>query len=269
MGLTLKLVATVVDKDANELLLKDTTGAYDAGTNLGGYGATNHFITPTAAFTKYKTWTDTAWVTYLLSSDQLTALLAGTLAVELADIGSTGESFPDGIDQLEYIPLNSTGVNGTFTNGSKIVTLSTTSWNPATYVDNISYVAGLPGSNPLGTETGLLEYDLAGTNNTTQITLKENFTGSTQTLSLWFGPLKDIKVLVNKAAEACIATTLAASSPLDCNCVTGIDKITKMIQWRFTADVLFNCEDYTGAHNTLVQLNKLCALNSSTCNVCF
>jgi len=267
MSLTLKFVASVVDKDAEQLLLQDTTGAYHVTTNPTGYGVENSFITPSYTFLKYKTWTDDAWATVLLSSAQLANLLAGTLEVTPTEVGSSGDSFPDGVDQLQMIPMNDSGVNGTFTEGSKIVTLSTTSWDPDDYVGLFDYIAGINGSDE--DETGVLEVDTDETNNTTQLTLKEAYDGPTVTTNLFYGPLKDLKVLVNKAAEACIAQTLAANSPLNCNCVNDIPKINKMIQWRFVADVLFNCDDFVGAHNTLVQLNKVCTQNLSTCNVHF
>lgn len=265
MSLTLKSTITVADKDASALIIKDTTGTYNVSTNPGGYGVSNSFITPTQMFLKYKTWTDTAWVQVLLTGDQLTDILSSDgLEATPVDLGSTGDVFPDGIDQVELFPLNDTAINGTFTNGSKIVNLSTTSWDPSTYAGLVLYVAGIDGA----TYTKILEIDATGTNNTAQLTLKEAYDGTTQTLSLWFGPYKDVKVLVNKAAEKCIATTLGSMSPIDCSCSNDASKVNKMIQWRFTADVLFNCDDFTGAHNTLVQLNRLCSTNSATC-ACF
>ena len=263
MALILKFSATVADKLANTLTLKDTTGDYDVSLNPGGYGVANNFINQDIVFIKYKTWTDTAWLQTYLTGPQSTDLHASDgLTVVPSELGSSGDTFPDGVDQLQMIPLNTAGVDGTFTLGSKIVTLNPTTFDPSTYGSTlVAYIAGVDGT----IHTKVYEIDQTGTNDTTQLTLKEAFDEATTTLPLWFGPIKDIKILVNKAAEACIASTLGGSSPLDCNCSNNSAQVNKMIQWRFTADVLFNCDDFVGAHNTLVQLNRICNSTLSNC----
>jgi hypothetical protein len=255
MSLSIKLAGTVNDKTASEILFKDTTGAYASPSNTGGYGVANDFITPTYGFLRWKYWTDTAWVNTFL--DSLTDILGSDgLTRTPTEAGLTGDVFSDGIHQVEYVPLNSAAVSAVFTNGSKTVTFS--GWDPTAIASElVAFIAGVSGG---ANTTDILEVD---TFTSTTITLKEAFTGTTQTVALYFGPVKDIKILVNKAAEACIAKTLASGTTVDCGCATNSDNVTKMIQWRFTADVLFDCEDYVGAHNTLVQINRVC--NPLTC----
>jgi hypothetical protein len=261
MALTLKFSAVVDDYKAGQLLLKDTTGAYNVSTNPTGYGSANNFEVPTIALMRYKAWTDTAWIDTLLSTGQETALQATDgLVVIPEDLGVVAEVFPDGVDQLNYIPLNDSGITATFTNGSKIVTLPG-GFDPADYG---SPLFAFISAGDLGEA---LEVDWNSTNDEDQVTLKTAYSGTTATLELFFGPVYDLKILINKAGEACIATTLGASSVIDCGCNNTAPKVNQMIQWRFVADVLFECADYTGAHNTLVQLNQICNSNALFCAV--
>lgn len=274
MSLTLKFDATVNDRGATELLLKDTTGAYNATTNPTGYGVANSFITPTLAAIKYKTWDQSSWVQKVLTPAQLTSIMsANGLAVGPDDLGGTAGVFKDGINQLQYAPLNSASATAVFTNGSKIVQISG-GFNPNTpgsalvgFIIGIANAADPNGGDAI-TKAYEVDWRSTATNDATQITLLEAFAEDTVSIALYYGPYDDDKILVNKAAEKCIAETLASSSSLGCGCESTYPQVNKMIQWRFAADVAYDCGDYTGAHNTIVQLNRICNQTSLAC-ACF
>lgn len=76
----------------------------------------------------------------------------------------------------------------------------------------------------------------------------------------------DIKVLVNKAAEACIVSAIGKLAERDQDCPPAEYQLNKLIRWRFAADVKHDLKDYDGAHNLIVAINKLCCGLDCNCN---
>jgi hypothetical protein len=269
MSLAIKIGSSSVAKKATSITLKDTTGVFDLSSNPGGYGIDNSFASPTFAYLFWRFWTDDAdaFTEAFIASANTTELVFGSgYSITPTIVGSETmtDKFTDGVYQGNYVPLNSTTVQGTFVVGSKIVTLSSTDFDPASKGSTLAaYVIGITGD---ANSTRLFEVDWTGTNDDTQITLVEEFDGVAGSYDLWFGPLQDFKVLVNKGAEECIVNTIGKISQTDCVCTKERDLVNKFIQWRFAADVQFDCEDYDGAQNLLTQINRYCA--AGACLIC-
>lgn len=68
----------------------------------------------------------------------------------------------------------------------------------------------------------------------------------------------DLKVLVNKAAEKCITSSIGKLAERDCDCRETETLLNKLIRFRFAADVQHDCLDYDGAHNLVVAIGKYC-----------
>lgn len=80
------------------------------------------------------------------------------------------------------------------------------------------------------------------------------------------GVILDLKVLINKAAEACIVSATGKLSERDQDCPEAERILNKLIRWRFAADIKHDLADYDGAHNLIVAVNKLCCGMDCDCN---
>lgn len=80
------------------------------------------------------------------------------------------------------------------------------------------------------------------------------------------GVILDLKVLINKAAEACIVSAIGKLSERDSDCVQAEYMINKLIRWRFASDVKHDLKDYDGAHNLIVAVGKICCGLDCDCN---
>lgn len=240
------------------LTIKDSTGAYNVSTNPGGYGSPNPYNTPTQGFLLARYWTETSYLSTYLDPSEMTSLLGSGLSFGSA---TSANAFADGVHQLKYLPLKDTGATAVFTNGSKTVTV--TGFDITTLGEaGAKYAAAFDGADPEGEPTLI---DWTGTNNSTTITLKSVFLGATGTYALQVAVEGDLKVKINKAAEACIVGGIGKLAEVNCECIDNEKTLNKLIRWRFAADVKFDLLDYEGAHNMIVAINKICAASDCSC----
>jgi hypothetical protein len=97
------------------LVLSDTTGAYNAISNPGGYGAPNPATTDATIVTIYVT--DLGGVTYPIdASASLPSATGGTFVINNVDIGLTSDSeIPDGYYIVQYELQDNSGIIGSST----------------------------------------------------------------------------------------------------------------------------------------------------------
>src|SRR3954464_12535347 len=101
MSLVPKITATVTDKiRATSISLLDTTGAYNASTNPGGYGTPNYATTDLDwALIYLRNYEDTDYNIQKLSS--LTAILGSGQSFA----APTDSKFKDGVWEVKYYPV--------------------------------------------------------------------------------------------------------------------------------------------------------------------
>lgn len=271
--LIIKLTLDSIGTKAATITLKDETGAYNVSTNPGGYGSTNELLSPattTKAYILWRYWTDEAYSTaFSLTGQNITDIQSTGLSLTPVALGLSTDStdvFADGIHQVKYLPaqLLPNSATGTFTPGSKIVPL-TNGLNIANLLNAgaLTWIGVVDGS-----VTKFYEVDASGTNNNTQITMKTAFSGAAPVVGAGIAAAEgDLKVLIATAAEACIVSSTGklADIPGDCTAVEVI--LNKLIRWKFAAGILKDCQDYDGAHNMVVSINKYCASGKCICTV--
>lgn len=268
MSLSVSIASSAVSKKATSITLKDTTGSYSSPENTGGYGVENDFLAPSISMLFWRYWSDEDYTQYFLGEAKETALLSNS-GVDIApsQVGSTDTSFKDGVHQVKYVPLNDAEVTATLTNGSKLVALSPADFDAVAFGSTlVAYIVVATDGDPSTPLSAALEIDWTETQSTTQLVLKEAYDGDTVSGELWFGPIIDFKVLVNKGADACIASTVGKIAQTQCVCQKERQLINQFIQWRFAADVQFECDDFDGAQNLLTQINRYCT--SAQCLIC-
>lgn len=259
MANEIKLTLVSTSKTGKSLVLKDTTGVYDVTTNPGGYGVPNPYtvqISAVGCILRHKLWNDPAWETLWLTGANYTALSAAgyTFGSE-----SNATALADGVHQFKLLPIKTVSSGHTFTNGSKTVNCPTFDPN-ALGQAGLQYVIAANVSNqPVGDP---IEIDWTGVNVLGTMTLLTPWTGPTGTYTLWTSIEGDLKVLINKGAEACITGAIGKLSECTCDCSDAIRKLNQLLLWKFGADVQMDRKDYDGAHNMVVTINKLC----SSCN---
>jgi hypothetical protein len=69
---------------------------------------------------------------------------------------------------------------------------------------------------------------------------------------------QELKILVNKSAEACIVSAIGKLSEKNCDCSDCEAALQKLIRWRFAADIKRDLADYDAAHNLVVSIGKYC-----------
>lgn len=274
MSLQIKLDYNTVAKFATSITFQDLTGIYNSGTNPTGYnaGVPNYLDTPSTtgkAYIMWRYWSNTSFSAPIpLSNTQITALEGSGLILTPVALGLTTDvagRFNDGVHQVKLLPAQTLAGSGTYTPGSKIVTLSGASNIAAMFgAKALVWVIGLDA----GGSAKAYEIDVAGVNDNTQLTLKTAYLGTTVSS----GPIVatadgDLKVFVNKAAENCIVSSTGRLVEQDGECGEAERTLNQLIRWRFSADVKFADLDFTGAHNLVTAINRICNSGKCICNL--
>lgn len=263
-----KIEFVELGRTAESITIKDTTGVYDVSTNSGGYGTPNPNSpeVTTKAYLLLKYWTENEYSSPMsLSVGNIASIQGAGLSITPIDLGLSTDSsvvFSDGEHQIKYIPAQSISGTGAFVSGSKIVILSSSS-GIATLLNNLGLVWVLVVVSGI---TYAFEVDSAGINNDTQITLKTVSTVTTSGATVIAGGDADLKVLVNKAAEACIVSSTGALADIPGSCLDVEATLNKLIRWQIAAVIQHQCQDYEGAHNLVVSINKYCTSGKCICN---
>lgn len=262
------LTSPSVLKDGSEIFLKDSTGAYNGTTNVGGYGTPNADQPEVVGFS-FRNWKDDAAYGTLVVADpdDITALFASDgLGVTREDLELTDDGFPAGVLHIKYYPLEDIDTVVTLTKDSKTV-LVTGGTAPTSFNAAYKAVVFYDGLTRIST---IILLDRTVTWDSTHFYLTAAWGGETDTgIEMMLATEGDLKLLMSQMAEKCIAQKVGNLSLKEyCN-REEIEKLTDMTIWKFAADVKFDCKDYGGAHDLLVAAQKECELcNTQNCSTC-
>lgn len=253
MSLIPKITVTAVDKILGKsVTLQDTTGAYNAGTNPGGYGAPNYATTDLDwAILRFRNYTDANYTDQKLSS--LTAILGSGQSVS----GLVDGVFASGTYELKYYPVVAHPVTPnvdtsvTWTVGSKTFNL-----NSADTL--LAGVSAILIKNLSDTKLYFLDPDVAATN--TQATVTEVLpSAGTGFIALAYEA--DTRFLAVAQADDCIAKQ-TGKIICDCNCFSPeMQELYLMMGKRQGADVHFTKGNYQAAHDIITQIAARCDNN--------
>lgn len=246
-------VATVDNLLGKTIKIQDTTGAYNAGTNPGGYGTPNYDST------------DVDWVLLLLrnySTDKYTTIKLTSLT-DLFGAGHTLDGltdgvFEDGVYELKYYPVignpveDNTVTNVTWTLGSKTFALG----NADTLLAGAMAIV-------LTDQSKLFYLDPNNPPTSGQATVTEVLPSS-GTAPLAIAYEADTRFLVTAAADNCLATDTGLIIKW-CSCFDErMSNLFLRMGQREGVTIHFSKQNYQAAHDIITQLAAYCK-NLSNC----
>lgn len=246
-----------VSKDAKLITLQDATGTYNVSTNTGGYGAPNAVV-PSIVGMRWRYWADDLPFADVVISDPtiVTALTGAGTPFGYTTLGLPDGAFPSGVYQVKYYPFETSTCVVTLQKGSRLITV-TAGTAPNTFAPE--YVAVL-----ITDGTGVIKSDVLMIDRTKAMNSSEFYVDGTWQgndvggYKLLLATEADLKVLVTQLAESCIAGKIGALSAARYCRDEELDRLTEFTMWKFSADVKFQCKDYSGAHNLIVAAEKEC-----------
>lgn len=237
MALQLKLSQDSLSTDGTTLIVKDTTGAYNASTNPGGYGTPNPDASSLVQL-RWKMLESCDWE--LISGAYTVADIIAGFSITTINTGLSTDLrlLPDGVEQvqlLEGYPIATKTLS--VTPGSELVGLGTFSAGDFTGIDYISFIS-IP--NEIFKILGIVG---------STMTLDKVYSGAltTELINRWYEG--ELYVLVQTFGNNQInkdLTTITADN------LTGdkLMNLTKRTMNSFAASARFDAGDYMGA-NTL------------------
>lgn len=243
---------------AHTITLQDTTGAYNASTNPGGYGAPNYATS------------DLDWaVMYFRNYSDADGEYNIQKLASLANILGSGQVFgpleddkiADGTWEVKYYPVVAHPVTPgvdtdiTWTVGSKTFNLV----NADTLLPG---VIGIIVKNIDDTKIYFLDPDVAVTSGTAAVTEVLPSAGTGQVALVYEA---DLRFLQTKGADDCIAT-MTSKILRDCSCFSPeFQELYLMMGKREGAEIHFTVkQNYQAAHDLITQLAAICD-NTSKC----
>lgn len=259
---------TGITRDAVSIVLADQTGLYNATTNLGGYGTPNGPIPPTAVGFRFRNWSESTVYYNAVSTDN-------TLITEL--LSSTGRKFDSkilgivpykaGVHHINYYPFETVNTVVNLTQGSKVITWVSgavpTSFNAAYKAVVLLTAGGVVASKVL-----LLDKAIAPTATTFAVTEAWTLPNAVN-YTMKLATEADLKVIFPQLADKCINESIGnLADQKQCD-AAEIDRLTRLLLWKFSAQIKFNCKDYTGADNMLSASYDECnACPGNNCKTC-
>jgi len=246
--------------------LKDSTGAYNATTNPGGYGAPNMITPPPYIAIRARYWSAAAPYGHLIDVGAiLTAILspAGTVLTP-ASFGLTATAFSPGVHHLTYYPCEFKTVQGVLTQGSKVVTIVPGGTQlPLSWESNVK---GVIFQAP-GTSKKIYLIDRTQPFNNSVFSLTEPWEeASNPTANIYVGPEADVKVLFQYAANQCVVDRISALFD-SCTCNAGEEYELMQDTMQLRAAVAdFACADYNGANNKTGAVHNQCIECKTSCS---
>lgn len=256
MGLLTKLSVIETAADASSITVLDSTGAYNAGTNPGGYGAPN----PTAASVLYA-------LIQLAHYDDLTSY--GVKQVDPEDIipslGATGfvltpsmfsaitpgSVFKDGVYDMKYNVMFNTPDNITVTPGSSRFTMPNAS---TVFADCVGFA--------LSDEPDVLYYlDRTKTLDNTGGYIVGTFAADITPIQAGRAAYETfLKILITRTGNDCLNTDIALWSDQGCKNEKFRDVWTRYTM-KIAMEGKFSQQLYMDAHRLAMKLESYC--NSS------
>lgn len=243
-----------VDTASEVLTLTDTTGAYNASTNPGGYGAPNPAIADNTGTLLTFTLPDLSPVEILLDGTTSPAtnwipLNALTRSVTIAQLGLTSDTLPTGAILLTYLPFFTTTSGGNYTvvQGNATITRASAQ-NPSTdYSDSDIWVSGTGVPYTILTKTA------------TTLVLTELYAEASGTTVGYRGYQAQTAVLTPYEFLVCLNSQWANLRWDGCHCkdpkYTSLNNLRNMYQQVLAK---MAATDYTGANLEMIDLAALC-----------
>lgn len=260
--------ATGITRDAVSVILADQTGIYNSVTNPGGYGTPNPPAPPIAVGFKFRNWNQTAdyYNVATLNTSLINELL--TVTGHKFDSGVLGFApFRSGVHHIRYYSFETIVTVVNLTQGSKVVT-RVSGVAPNTYNAAYKAVIILTPGNVLLSNVLMIDKTVAATSTTFELVEPWPYTSVTNHI-IKLGTESDLKVIFPQLADKCINErigNLATQKICDQN---EVDTLTRLLLWKFSAQVKFDCKDYTGADNMLSAVYDECnACPDNLCKTC-
>lgn len=257
MPLAPKISVITIDKiAAGSVVIQDTTGAYNAGTNPGGYGAPNYATTDLDwALLYLRNYSDEDYNIQKISS--LTDILGSGQSIP----GIVGDKFLDGVWEVKYYPVVAHPVTPgvdtaiTWTLGSKTFNLATASTLLAGAIGIIikdiddEKIYFLDPATPPGVGTAAVTETLPS--------------AATGLVAIVYEA--DTRFMMPAAADDCLAIKTGLIIK-ECTCFDA--EMSEMLLRRGKrdgAEVHFAQGNYQAAHDIITQLASYCD-NTVNCN---
>lgn len=256
MPLSPKLTVLLVDKiTAASVTLQDTTGAYNAGTNPGGYGAPNYATSDLDwAVMYFRNYSDQDYTIQKL--DSVVDILASGQIFEGIEDGK----FKDGVWEVKYYPVIAhpvtPGVDTTIT-----WTLGSKTFNLASASTLLPGVAGIILKDIDDKKIYFLDPAVPITSGTGTVTEQLPSTGTAQVALVYEA---DARFMEPASADDCLAKTTGKIIK-DCVCWTPeMQELFLRMGKRQGADIHFAQGNYQATHDLITQLAAYCD-NTSKC----
>lgn len=258
MSLVPKISVTNVDKIlAQTVTLKDTTGAYDAGTNPGGYGGPNYATTDLDwALIYLRNYDDPTYTIQKLSD--LTGILGS--GQNFAGVSGAGR-FKDGVWEVKYYPVVAHPVTPdvdtpiTWTPGTKTFTVASAN-------TLLAGAIGILVKDISDIKIYFLDPNVPLTSNTATVTELLPGTG-TGLLAIVYEA--DTRFLMPAAADDCLAKA-TGKWLWECTCLSPqAQELYLRMGKRSGADLHLAQGNYQAAHDLITQLAAYCDNTSKCC----
>jgi hypothetical protein len=260
-----KLTHLSTTPKGDSITVADTTGAYNATTNPGGYGVPNSTSPPLAVGIRPRYWSKTIPDGQFVSNNAplITALLSSTgKSFKPVDFGSSAEIFAPGVHHWLYYPLYSQTTVVTLTAGNTLVTV-TGGTAPDTW--DVAYKGIVFNNGTLSPKVYLIDRTKPVTALNFHVT--EAWEGITSIgAAVLLGTEADLKILVQEPAKACVVDRISALFD-SCTCNAGEEYELMQDTMQLRAAIAdFACADYNGAHNKTAAVYNQCAECKTSCS---
>lgn len=235
--LQLKLSQVSFSADGTQLVVVDTTGAYNSVTNPTGYGTPNRAISANIIL-RWKLYNSKTWVT--LAGWTGANYTITTVALGLSQV--INQLLPDGVEFVQYLGLYTKSANFTVTAGSNRVGFTGLDFT------NIDYVA-------MGSDlTTIYKIVSRGSN---YLILDSCYEGSNSTEVAYDAQNADLEVLVQTYTNMQM-DDLVASTSAEQLYGNRLNDVFNRLMRVFIAQARFNKTDYYGADLIMQNLFKEC-----------
>lgn len=265
--LTPIIKATGITRDALSLTLSDQTGAYNVTTNPGGYGIPNTLTPPAAVGFKFRNWnqTENYLNTVINTPSIITELLTTGRKFDTTLLGLA--PFRSGVHLIKYYVFDNVSTIVSLTQGAKVI-VSTSGAAPNTFNAAYKAVVILNAAGTIVSNVLMLDPTVTSTATTFAITTPWNLASATG-YSIKLATEGDLKIILTQLADKCITQAIGKLST-DKSCTQeDVDTLSRLLMWKFSAQVKFDCKDYDGADAMISAAYDECtACLTNTCKTC-
>lgn len=237
--LQLKLSKVSLSADGTQLVVQDTTGAYNASTNPTGYGAPNRTIS-TNLILRWKTYNSSVW-------HVLAGWTGAAYTIDTVKLGLTPTIpglLPDGVEFVQYLGLYSKGTTVTVIPGSTKILHANLDF---TGIDYITFASDLTTIYKIVSRTS------------TYLILDQCYTGVLSSETIYDAQNADLPVLIQTYTNQQLDIQVAGTSEENM-CGPVLDKVSDRLMRSFIAQARFDKTDYYGADIIMQNLFTECSI---------